>query len=87
MMEHADDPALTVSIEAGKWREDHAACASRLGRITTTEEPCPTCALKDAELTRLRARIEVLENAVEWALTTDQTHQWKAELRRRAKEG
>jgi hypothetical protein len=35
----------------------------------------------------LRARIAVLEKVVEWALTTDQTHQWKAELRRRAKEG
>ena len=55
MMEHADDPALTVSIEAGKWREDHAACASRLGRITTTEEPCPTCAAKDAELKAYKA--------------------------------
>ena len=42
--------------------------------------PCPSCAA-------LRARIAKLEKVAEWALTTDQTHQWKAELRRRAKEG
>jgi hypothetical protein len=33
------------------------------------------------------AEVDRLQKAVEWALTTDQTHQWKAELRRRAKEG
>ena len=36
-MEHADNPTLTVSIEAGKWREDHAACASRM----EPQLPCP----------------------------------------------
>jgi hypothetical protein len=56
--------------------DDMQAAADRAQRWTG----CPSCAA-------LRARIEVLENAVEWALTTDQTHQWKAELRRRAKEG
>jgi hypothetical protein len=41
---------------------------------------CPSCAA-------LRARVEVLEKAVEWALNIPGYMNFKAELGRRAKEG
>jgi hypothetical protein len=40
-----------------------------------------------AELTVLRARIEVLEKAIEWALNIPGYMNFKDELRRKAKEG
>jgi hypothetical protein len=86
--ECVDEEGVMTDDERKRYDDDiefrNAACEHGSQR-----RKCNTCELlcEQHDNAALRDRIEVLENAVEWALTTDQTHQWKAELRRRAKEG
>jgi hypothetical protein len=94
-IKESEVPEMELEEERDRW---YGAAQERMIQINGLESTCRVqgklIADQRDELTALRARVALLEKAVEWALNegcaTAQNEGWdayEAELRRRAKEG